>query len=262
MESAFGLDFGRGGRKFNQCLRGDFARGPPNERLPNAGRPPAQLPYLACERTLIFWGTPEDMLKLGHAWPSGWGTIMSEKIQSGTLAPDFVGETTEGKSLKFSELRGKPVWLIFYRYAACPLCNLHLCNLFYRYESTKTDFSVVAIFESPAEEFPQGGTHPDRPTLFMIADPQKKIYEQYGTESKLLGLLHPKIIVDLIKARAEGFKQGSVDGELGQLPAHFLIGEDGKIEQAHYGKHIDDHISWEEVNQFLESRSTNSASGY
>ncbi len=60
------------------------------------------------------------------------------------------------------------------------------------------------------------------------------------------------MIFKFVKALLSGFRQGRVEGELSQVPAHFLIHEDGKIHTAYYGKNIADQISWESVFAFLE----------
>ena len=45
---------------------------------------------------------------------------MPECLESGRTAPPFVGQRYDGGTISSADLRGKPVWLGFYRYASCP----------------------------------------------------------------------------------------------------------------------------------------------
>src|SRR5690606_27910663 len=74
--------------------------------------------------------------------------------------------------------------------------------------------------------------------LTVICDPERLIYATYRTRSNAWAVLHPQTVKAFSKALASGFRQGAVLGRLGQLPAHFVIGEDGRIELAYYGRHL------------------------
>ena len=64
-----------------------------------------------------------------------------------------------------------------------------------------------------------------------------------------------------VRAHLNGFFQKAVDGDITQLPAQFLIGEDGVIHTAFYGKNLADVIPWWRVNRFLgEKKSAPSGS--
>ena len=45
------------------------------------------------------------------------------RIERGELAPDFTAVTYDGKSISRGDYRDSKLWLSFYRFAACPLCN-------------------------------------------------------------------------------------------------------------------------------------------
>ena len=124
-----------------------------------------------------------------------------------------------------------------------------------RYEAVERHgLEVIAVFESPPDAFPSGMKTPAHPKFTMIADDRKKIYEAYYTESRFSAVIRPSVAVGFLRAIFSGFKQGKVEGDLGQIPAHFLIAEDGMIEDVHYGKNIDDHIAWKKVDDFLKVR--------
>jgi peroxiredoxin len=179
------------------------------------------------------------------------------RLQQGIPAPHFEGKTLDGKSISVESYRGKKLWLCFYRYASCPVCNLHISRIIRNYgEIRKAGVEVLAIFESNPEHFPAMLGGATQVPFTVIADPQKKIYAQYGLEKKgILSLLKPRVIHALFQASGEGFKQGKIDGELGQIPAEFLIREDGVIHTAFYGTHVADHIPWWQVERFMGEES-------
>ena len=178
---------------------------------------------------------------------------MSQPLIVGDVAPDFEASTKDGKLVHLSRLRGNPVWLIFYRYAGCPICNLHLLALSHREEVLKTiNLQVVAVFDSPKDSFPKtlaGKPYPDIP---LIPDPQNRLFNLYKTTQSLSGVIHPKVATNFFKAMFSGFKQPKIDGKIGQMPAHFLIDPEGQLDTIYYGKHAADHIPWEKVDDFVE----------
>lgn len=57
-----------------------------------------------------------------------------------------------------------------------------------------------------------------------------------------------------LKAMRKGFLPGRMDGHVTLVPADFLIGPDGRILIAYYGKDIADHLSIEIILQQLGAR--------
>ena len=85
-----------------------------------------------------------------------------------------------------------------------------------------------------------------------IADPDKTLYAAFGVEAKMspLAALNPRTW----KAAARALTQApSLKGATGKgeehmgLPADFLIGADGRVIAAKYGKRIDDQWSVDEL---------------
>ncbi|HEX4924923.1 MAG TPA: redoxin domain-containing protein [Bdellovibrionales bacterium] len=179
---------------------------------------------------------------------------MLKKILSpGDVAPDFEASLLNGKALKLSRLRGHPVWMIFYRYANCPICNLHLTSLAFRNDILKNiNLKVVAIFESPRESFPKTLAGKPYPDVAIVPDPARKLYSLYGAESSLAGMFHPKSVTGFISALFQGQKQGKLEGKFSQLPMSVLIDPDGYIDNIYRGRHAADHIPWETVDNFVE----------
>jgi thioredoxin-dependent peroxiredoxin len=171
----------------------------------------------------------------------------------GKKAPPFEATTFDGVTVSLSQWLGSQVWLIFYRYPNCPLCNLHLKAVSRRYELyEKRGLKIVAVFESSAENFAEAKFSSFK--FPLIADPEKRLYQLYETKVSLAAVVRPSVVGKLFQAIFSGERQGSIDGELGQVPAHFLIAEDGILEYIYYGKTIADHIPWNWVDEFIQER--------
>jgi thioredoxin-dependent peroxiredoxin len=183
---------------------------------------------------------------------------MQDRIRPGKRAPDFVGETFDGKRFHFYKYLGNPTWIIFYRYPECPFCNLHLFSIQKReQEFLSQNLQIVCVFQSPKEAFRRSKATRKIPKRFaLLADPDRKIFDLYETEKRLGGLLRPKVATEFVRAAFNGFFQGRIQGDLGQLPAHILVDEEGRIVDTYFGKHIADHIAWESVQRFLHNRTS------
>ena len=173
------------------------------------------------------------------------------RLMVGVEAPEITGETWDGASVRLSALRGEKVWLTFFRYATCPLCNLRVHELIKRYSGfAEKGLRVLAVFQSPPESIAEhvGKQGPPFP---LICDPSEELYAQYGVEQSVAGFLSPGNLGGLIKARKKGFKVGRMEGTKSRLPAEFLIDEKGVIQNAFYARRIGEHLPFERVDQFI-----------
>lgn len=177
------------------------------------------------------------------------------RLEKGTKAPAFAGMTPQGEKVSLTALEGRPIWLAFYRYAGCPLCNLHLYEASLQLDTMpRTDLAMIAVFESSHEQFGNIPHWVCSVPLTLVSDPKKKLYETFGVDARLSAVFQPTVVSSLFRAFRKGFKQGAITGELGQVPGHFLIDETGTIEQTYYGRHIDDHMPWETIQAFVDKR--------
>ncbi len=164
------------------------------------------------------------------------------KLQVGMKAPEFSGETLEGHQISLEALRGKNLLLKFYRYATCPVCNLHVQGFVKEHEAlAKAGLTTVMVFHSTRDYSEENfGT---KAPFDIVADPEKQIFRDYGVEASWRGLFSLAVIRDYAKAIVKGFFSlpllGNAGGDKGQ-PADFLIDGEGVIRYAHYGKHFSD----------------------
>jgi thioredoxin-dependent peroxiredoxin len=176
------------------------------------------------------------------------------RLKTDDKAIPFSAETIEGKTISLTQFAGKPLLLMFYRYASCPMCNLRLRDFAQHYPQLHArGLEVVAFFHSPARNI-RANAGKGRYPFHLVPDPEFKIYRSYGVETSwlkfLLSMLLPSFYVDWIRSMRYGF-WGGVDWQMGKMPADFLIAPDGLIVKAHYGGDMGDHLSVREVETAL-----------
>ena len=186
--------------------------------------------------------------------------VAPEPLKAGAMSPQFQAETAKSEVFNLADYADKKVWLIFYRYATCPICALRLelsRNLIDRAKANGV--AVVIVFESRKDQFDKPECGETSALLrdcgaILVADPERQIYKKFRTRLDVIKMVRPITIIRLLQARMKGYVQGSIDGELGQMPCDVLIGKDYKIQKIHYGTNVDDRISEEDVVLFIESK--------
>ena len=176
------------------------------------------------------------------------------RLKPGDEAIPFSVETIEGNNITLKEFAGKPLLMMFYRYASCPMCNLRIRDFAQHYPRLhERGLEVVAFFHSPAGNIRANAGKRHIP-FHLVADPKFRVYQSYRIETSwprfLLSMLLPSFYVDWIRAMQYGI-WGGVDWQMGKMPADFLIGPDGRILKVHYGREIGDHLSVAEVEAAL-----------
>lgn len=171
-------------------------------------------------------------------------------IAIGQLAPTFKRQTYKGDTVELDQYRGQKVWLGFYRWASCPLCNLRMSELLEHHrEFEKAGIQLIGVFQSPAENIEkyvgkQGIPFP------IIPDPELELYATYGVHARLAGMFYPRVIGRALRAMAKGFFSLHMDGPKAMVPADFLVDPEGVVWKAYYGSAVSDHIPFDEVREF------------
>lgn len=152
----------------------------------------------------------------------------------------------------------------FRRFAGCPVCNLHIQSfLKRRNEIENANVREVIFFHSFREELMVYAS--DFP-FFIVADPTKQLYKEFGVEPSLMSLLHPKALIAIFKGVSFSLYQTIVQGKkipplfpyggsFGK-PADFLIDKTGKIVAGKYGKHAYDQWSVDELLELISNYNT------
>lgn len=176
------------------------------------------------------------------------------QILNNKPAPDFQTTDIYGNALRLADLKGKKVLLSFYRNAGCPICNFR----FHELEKEKDFFqqhnlTLVAVYESSVDKMHEYiGSEKVYP--IMVADPAQKLYDLYrigrSTRKMLSGLLFHGGISKMNKGNALYKTKMKQDGNQNRIAADFLIDENGRVVEAHYGSYLGDHISVETLRAF------------
>lgn len=157
---------------------------------------------------------------------------------------------------------GQLVHLELRRFAGCPICNVHLRLVVMRKdELAAAGIKEVVVFHSTDQELRKYQT--ELP-FAVIADPEKKLYAEFGVERSPRAILNPRAWPAM--ARGVGHSIGAVirrkekappvvheNGSLG-LPGDFLIASDGHVIASKYGTHAFDQWTVDEVLELAKSQ--------
>jgi hypothetical protein len=143
----------------------------------------------------------------------------------------------------------------FRRFAGCPICNVHLQSMAARHaEIVAAGIHQVVLFHSTLEEVQ---TYARDLPCDVVADPDKQLYEEFGVETSLRGVLNPRATAPVVKAlfRRDGTERmrpftgaptHPTGGRLG-LPADILLDPAGAVLACKYGTHAYDQWSIDEL---------------
>jgi peroxiredoxin len=179
------------------------------------------------------------------------------RLKVGSTAPNFTVQALGGRTVDLAALRGRTVLLKFYRFATCPVCNLHMHRFISQYDKLQAlGLTTVVFYHSPASKL--ASENMDLPPFDLVADPEKRVFKAYGVEKGWAGMFSPAVMRDYYHALRAGFKPGmfSSDGGITGNPADFIIDADGRIAYAHYGRQYADSL---DVDQVVEIRRGQSA---
>jgi len=123
-------------------------------------------------------------------------------LKEGDKAPE-IKTLVNGKEFKLSDLQGKKVVLYFYPKDNTPGCTNEACNLRDNHQSLiKKGFEVIGVSPDTEEKHHKFTAKYELP-FTLIADPEKKIINDYGVwgeknlyGKKSMGLLRTTFIID------------------------------------------------------------------
>ena len=151
----------------------------------------------------------------------------------------------DGKPVSPESYRGRLLWLILSRYAACPFCSLRLKRVIERYDSIEAaGLDVLVVFPSKEKRVRQFVEKTDAP-FRIVADPEQRIFAQFGSETSWAGEIRsavniPKVLSALVKMKMNPL---AIDDKVNRMPSEYLIGRDGVIGRVHYGAELDDGLA-------------------
>jgi thioredoxin-dependent peroxiredoxin len=144
---------------------------------------------------------------------------MSDWVEEGETAPDFTLPADDGRQVKLSDLRGKPVVLYFYPQDDTPGCTKEACAFRDRTQDLEAQGAVV-LGVSP-DDVASHGRFRDKYSLNfpLLADEGHQVAERYGAwrEKNMYGKVSMGIQRSTFLIDADGkvrkiWKKVSVDG--------------------------------------------------
>src|SRR3954471_998420 len=137
-------------------------------------------------------------------------------------APDFTLPDADGKETSLSDFRGRKVIVYFYPAAMTPGCTTQACDFRDSLDSlAAAGYAVLGISPDKPEKLAKFRDR-DSVTFPLLADPSRTTLEAYG---------------------AWGEKTMYGKKVTGVLRSTFVVGEDGKLEQAQYNVKATGHVA-------------------
>ena len=131
------------------------------------------------------------------------------RLKVGSIAPNFTVQALGGRTVDLAALRGRTVLLKFYRFATCPVCNLHMHRFISEYGKLQAlGLTTVVLYHSPADKLAEENM--ELPPFDLVADPEKRIFKAYGVERGLAGMFSFAVMRDYYRALIAGFQAGPV----------------------------------------------------
>lgn len=174
------------------------------------------------------------------------------RVQPGYRIEDLSLPSIEGRVYCSDEALGKRYLLSFFRFAACPFCNLRVHNLVSQFDEFGDNFTVIAIFDAGIEELIKTGGRHNAP-FAILADEDNCYYRQFAVERSFLGVLKgfatrmPQLLYAVF---GKGFVPLHIGGHVATMPLNALVDEQGVVQYVHYGRDEGDHIPIDAVQRF------------
>lgn len=190
--------------------------------------------------------------RLAHGTSRCVRYVGNMRIAAGSPAPSFRRQDLLGATVDSAAVTG-PLWVGFFRFASCPLCNLRIHTMIGEWERWQHRCTYVAVFQSPAERFAEF-MRKQQPPFSVIADPELELFRAFGVESSVAAALKLPVITETVRARMAGFPvtAGPKDGAAFRVPADFIIHR-GVVATAFYGSNVAESIPFEDADAALKS---------
>jgi hypothetical protein len=179
--------------------------------------------------------------------------VTKDQIPTGTVVLPRELLTVHSQRIRVPDWQ-QLVHLQFRRFAGCPVCDLHLHEIVHRHSAIlAASILEVVVFHTSTEELLRyAGDLP----FAVIADPDKRLYAEFGVESGRRALLDPRAWAPILRGvfrslrailRGNPVAPLNVRGGRFGLPADFLIASDGRVLACKYGSHAYDQWSVDEI---------------
>jgi peroxiredoxin Q/BCP len=147
---------------------------------------------------------------------------VTERLETGSPAPDFTLVDQDGRSVSLSALRGGRVILFFYPEAMTPGCTTEACDFRDSLAPLQAaGYTVLGISRDEPEKL-QRFRERDGLTYDLLSDPDHAVHEAYGVWGEKVN--YGKTFMGVIRST-------------------FVIDPDGRIEHALYNVRATGHVA-------------------
>ena len=178
------------------------------------------------------------------------------RINKGDTFPVFEFSTAYEDGLNSKEvLKGKTIFWVL-RYIGCTVCRYDVHLIAQRYDEFRQKGAQVFVVMQSDQEHIRRDLEATNTVLpfSIICDPKQEIYQLLdikaaATKEEMVEGVMDKLKEKGGKAREAGFVHGDYEGNELQLPAMFIIGQDGIVQKAIYAETI---MGLPNLNELLE----------
>ncbi|MFJ3665928.1 thioredoxin-dependent thiol peroxidase [Streptomyces sp. NPDC090106] len=147
---------------------------------------------------------------------------MSERLQTGDVAPAFTLPDADGSDVSLSDHKGRKVIVYFYPAALTPGCTKQACDFTDNLELlTGAGYDVIGISPDQPEKLAKF-REKENLGITLLADPEKTVTEAYG---------------------AYGEKKNYGKTYMGVIRSTIVVDEEGKVERALYNVRATGHVA-------------------
>ena len=178
------------------------------------------------------------------------------RLTPGTAAPAFQLPAIDGSQFDLASLHGRPFLLSFFRFAACPFCNLRINELVKKHPQLPADFAIVAVFDSPLDNLQRYAARHKAP-FAIVADEGNVWHKRYGVEHSLPGVLLGMLLrlpQAVYGALVKGYIPLHIKGDMTTMPADFLVDANGIIREVFYARDEGGHMPFAQVLAFAHQQ--------
>lgn len=159
----------------------------------------------------------------------------------GDTIENFSYENALSQKKSFHEILTGPTILWFMRYIGCTACQVDLHDLEQQLpELKRRGIQVVIVLQSTPQSIRQ--QRPEGMPFEVICDPEGQLYRKFDVlpaKSKMT-MLSVQLPKKLSRAKSLGLSHGEYEGNEQQLPALFLLNDQGKVVYTRYAKTLTD----------------------
>jgi peroxiredoxin Q/BCP len=148
--------------------------------------------------------------------------VADERLAPGDAAPDFTLPDADGNEVSLASLRGQRVIIYFYPAAMTPGCTKQACD-FRDSQAELAEAGLTVLGISPDSPAKLAKFREKESLAFpLLSDPDRSVLQAYG---------------------AYGEKMMYGKKSVGVIRSTFVVGADGKIEEARYGVKATGHVA-------------------